>query len=215
MDNLELTKSINDIKVAEDGQIVAYLTTFENTDVVGDVIKTGALDKYVEDFNKGQTGILRMLFQHDRSEIIGKWDSLEIDEKGVIGTGTIFEEVSRGKDVKSLLMRGVLNSVSIGFRATDYVENDKGGRDFKEIELVETSVVDIPANPQATILSVKAEDGAVNIRMLEKILRDAGLSIKESKTVASVAKEELSVVRDEQEVESDLLKALQNFNLHK
>jgi len=214
MENLEFTKSISSVEVNKDGQIRAYLTTFENTDVVGDVIKTGALDKYIQKFNSGQTDILRMLFQHNRSEIIGKWDSLEIDEKGVIGTGTIFEEVSRGKDVKSLLMRGVLNSVSIGFRATEYRKNSDGGNDFYEIELIETSVVDFPANPEATILSVKSDDGVVNIRMLEKILRDAGLSIKESKTVASVAKTELKTVCDEQKTEEELVNALRNFKLN-
>lgn len=215
MNNLEINKSITDLEISQDGEIKAYLTTFENADVVNDVIKVGALDKYIDAFNKGTAGVLRMLFQHERSEIIGQWDKLEIDSKGVLGTGTIFEEVSRGKDVKSLLKRGVLNSVSIGFRASKYEDNDIGGRDFYEIELIETSVVDTPANPEAVIVSVKSEDGSVNVRMLEKVLRDAGLSIKESKTIVSVAKKELKNVRDEHTLETSLVETLNNFNLNK
>ncbi len=211
---LELNKSVTDLEVNQDGEIKAYLTTFENVDVVNDVIKTGALDEYVKSFNDGTAGVLRMLFQHERSEIIGKWVSLEIDEKGVLGTGIIFEEVSRGKDVKSLLKRGVLNSVSIGFRATKYKANDLGGYDFTQIELTETSIVDTPANPHALILSVKSEDGAVNVRLLEKLLRDAGLSLSEAKVVASVSKDQLRSVRDEQDLEQDILATLSTFKIN-
>ncbi len=199
----------------KDGEVKAYLTTFENLDKVNDVIKTGALDKYVERFNNGETDVLRMLWMHDRSVIIGKWVKLEIDDHGVIGTGIIFEEVTQGKDVKALLKRGVLNSVSIGFRSTKWEDNELGGKDFYEIELSETSIVDVPANPLADIISVKAEDGQVNVRTLEKALRDVGLSRKEAKLVSSIANKELNKpARDEKaDLELDMLNALKTFSL--
>ncbi len=215
MDNL-INKSFDlELIDQKDGEVKAYLTTFENLDLVNDVIKIGALDAYVEKFNAGEAGVLRMLWMHDRSIIIGKWDSLEIDEKGVIGTGTIFEEVTQGKDVKALLRRGVLNSVSIGFRSSKFEMNEMGGRDFYEVELTETSIVDAPCNPEADIISVKAEDGALNVRQLETVLRDAGFSRKEAKHISSISKKELSPVeRDAQPDQMSLIAdALKSFNL--
>jgi len=217
---LEINKTVNDLSMNEDGQITAYLTTFGNLDVVNDVIMPGALDKFVEKFNNGEAGVLRMLFQHERMEIIGTWDKLEIDAKGVIGTGTLFADVSRGKDVKVLLKRGVLNAVSIGFKASKYEYNEFDGRDFHEIELTETSVVDTGANNQALIISVKNEDGGVNVRNLETVLRDAGLSRREAKQISSVAKKELNsvepVVCDEQPDQMSLIAdALTSFTLTK
>ena len=213
-DILEINKAVSELEVNKDGEIKAYLTTWENLDVVNDRIKEGALDEYIEKFNNGATSALRMLFQHNREEIIGQWDKLSIDSHGVLGIGTLFSDVTRGKDVKALLKRGVLNAVSIGFRGLKYSDNEEGGKDFHKIELVETSVVDTGANPEALILSVKSEDGAINVRKLEQVLRDAGLSIQEAKTVASVAKSELKTVRDEQDLEQELLAALGTFKLN-
>ena len=80
----------------------------------------------------------------------------------------------------------------LGFKATDYEQNDKGGFNFKQIELFEVSLVSRPANPKAEILSAKNEDGKIDLRKLERCLRDAGLSRKESMTLISKGKEGLS-----------------------
>ena len=109
----------------------------------------------------------------------------------VIGKGEIFPDVSRGSDAISLIRRGMIGATSIGFRGKEYEGNKKGGYDFKEIELVEVSLVKSPANPKAQITAAKNDDGSINIRNLEKALREAGLSRNEVQLVLSGKAREL------------------------
>lgn len=179
----------------EAGQLVAYITTYKNEDVVGDIMAPGVLDKFISEFPEG--GKLPALWQHDANEVIGEWTKFESNARGVKGYGQIYTEVSRGNDVRNLIMRGMVGSVSIGFRAKDYEmrENEKG-RIFKEIELVETSVVLRPANPRARITSAKTDDGRIDIRKLENILRDVELSQKERKVLLAEGVKGLMNLRD-------------------
>ena len=171
-------------------EVEGYITTYGNEDIVGDIISQGALDGFIEQFNAGEV-MLRMLFQHNRAEIIGQWTELRSDEFGVYGVGEIFEDVQRGADVAALLRRGVLDSFSIGFVASPdgYEERAGGGRIFNEITLVETSVVDVPANPLAKVTDVKNEDGTIDWTKLEKAMRNQfGLSQREAKNLVEPMK---------------------------
>ena len=137
-----LTKQLS---ASEDGNnIEAYLTTWGNVDKTGDIIVREALEGYVAAFHQGGV-MLRMLYQHNRDSIIGTWNELVMDEVGLLAKGEIFTDTSLGNDTRVLLRRGVLDSVSIGFKSNDYEYNDDGTRTFKSIELVEASVVDVPA----------------------------------------------------------------------
>ena len=187
------------------GEIEAVVTSFKNYDTVNDRIKTGALDDFLKEFDGG----LQMLFQHDKNEIIGEWKEFEIKGDLVIGKGEIYPEVSRGADTIALISRGQIGATSIGFRAGDYQENEKGGYDFSKIELVEVSMVKRPANPKAQLISAKNDDGTIDVKSLEKLLRDAGLSRKESKALIS---EGVSELRDAVKAELDREKFLADLN---
>ena len=196
----------------ETGEIQAYVTTFENKDVVNDVIKQGALDDFITKFENSETDIVRLLLNHDRNLILGQWVKFEVDEYGVLGTAKL-SDVQSAKDVKTLIADGILGSVSIGFKSSDFEKNEDGGMDFNKIELIETSIVDRPANSQARITSVKSEDGSINKKLLEQTLRDAGCSSREAKTIVSVVSKTLPNVRDECDRDEELLKLLSDFKL--
>ena len=181
---LKVKKPKDEEKQGENTATVSgYITTYGNVDVVGDVIQQGALDNYIERFNN-EGLLLRMLFQHQRESIIGRWTELRSDDYGVYATGEIYTDVTLGADTAALIRRGALDSFSIGFAVNDYEVREDGGRVFTDIELVETSVVDVPANPRAQLDSIKLADGSINIRVLEKTLRDAGFSTIEAKVGA-------------------------------
>ena len=101
-------------------------------------------------------------------------------------------DTSLGNDTRVLLRRGVLDSVSIGFKSNDYEYNDDGTRTFKSIELVEASVVDVPANSQAVVTDVKSADGSLDFNALKDNLRKSGLSKKQSEDVVHSVKEHWS-----------------------
>jgi len=218
MDNQLITKSVDSpllIKKfdVEAGEIKAYVTTFGNADLVGDVMDKSAADNFVKNFNDQENASLPMLWEHKRDEIIGNWTKFEIDEKGVIGTGSLYKGVSKADDVRVYLEKGAVGSVSIGFRSSDYEDLKTGGRLFKEIELFETSIVIQPANPQAQIVSAKNEEGQIDLRNLEKALRDAGLSRKEAVSFISAGKSTLRDVAEEERKSEDVLAQL--INLYK
>ena len=167
----------------EEGIIEAYITSFGNTDKVGDVMDPAAFDKTVEDLQGKQ---LPMLLQHSQVDIVGSWTKFAVNARGVKATGQIFTETSGGSDALALVRRGLIGSTSVGFRSKQYepIQDDDGnvrGRLFKEVELVETSLVINPANPKANIVSVKREDGTIDVKLLEKTLREAGLTRKQAR----------------------------------
>ena len=177
-----ITKELSGMQLksldVQKGEIEAVVTSYGNYDKVNDVIKRGALSDFMKNFD----GMLPMLWQHDKNEIIGQWDAFY--EKGdlVIGRGQIYPEVSKGADAMALISRGMVASTSIGFMAKEYDRNDKGGLDFSEIKLIEVSLVQNPANPKADITSAKRDDGSIDVKQLEAVLREAaGLSRTESK----------------------------------
>lgn len=58
--------------------------------------------------------------------------------------------------VQALWDQGLLKAASIGFNPVQYEKNEHGGRDFTEWELLEISLVPVPANQEALRLAAKA-----------------------------------------------------------
>ncbi len=196
----------------EAGQIVAYISTFGNIDKVGDVMAPEAFDKFVNDFEKVQGNKLPMLLQHSNTKIVGEWSKFEINSRGIKGFGTIYTEIPDGQNARGLVMRGMIGSTSIGFRSNKFEKLDGDGRLFKEVELVETSLVINPANSKAKILSAKREDGSVDLKIVGEILRNADLSHSETKALIADGQKALRNVgadeRAKQELVDNLMKQL-------
>lgn len=61
--------------------------------------------------------------------------------------------------IKALWDAGLLRAASIGFNSSEFKENDEGGITFEKWELLEVSLVPIPANQEALRLAVKGLPG--------------------------------------------------------
>lgn len=100
---------------------------------------------------------------HEPWATIGRTDALEIGTDGIKASFT-FREAANDQDplhiVKTLWDGGFVNTASVGFNPLPggYEENDEGGFDFTKWELLEWSLVPIPANQDALRLAVKALD---------------------------------------------------------
>lgn len=62
---------------------------------------------------------------------------------------------------------GFMSGVSVGFNPLDAEPNDHGGIHFKRQELLETSAVPVPANPEAVLRDADGEDGDAFRRQLK------------------------------------------------
>lgn len=84
------------------------------------------------------------------------------DGEPAIGTARVFEEggewfmephfdevCALSKTVAAKVAAGTLRTCSIRFRVRAFSFNEEGGLDFEETELLEVSITNIPANPEA------------------------------------------------------------------
>lgn len=154
------------------GVFSGYASVFGGTDSYGDTIFSGAYQKTLSDRERP----VQMRWNH-YGDIIGKWTRMEEDEKGLYVEGELTPGHSKAMDVYASLMHGAISGLSIGYRPKSFKENEKGGLDLYEIDLVEISVVESPADNSAHIGRIKsALESAEGIKDFENILRESGFS---------------------------------------
>jgi HK97 family phage prohead protease/HK97 family phage major capsid protein len=140
-------KGISDNKTLK---IAGYANTSEK-DRTGDIVLSQAWAKGIDNFRRNPI----LLYQHDHSKPIGKVNNITVDKKGIFVEASVSEAAEHQHGVKTLIKDGVLKSFSVGFRIKD-ADYDKMNDTFyiKDLELLEISVVSVPAN-QNSLFSVR------------------------------------------------------------
>lgn len=191
--------SILSIKaVDEEKRIIRGVATTPTPDRVGDV---------VEPMGVKFKNPMPLLWQHRSSEPVGvvRFDKPTAD-------GIEFEaHLAAPKQSKTLIDRvdeawesvklGLVRAVSIGFKALEYSFMDDGGIHFQKTEVMELSLVTIPANAEATISSIKSLDAEVlaasgqSIEGIERPVKPGGTGnvTKAVKVTTPPAKKETKV----------------------
>ncbi|KWR74858.1 HK97 family phage prohead protease [Pseudomonas sp. PI1] len=175
------------LKLAADsavGSFTGYASTFdEEPDSHGDIVLPGAFSKSLAKHSAAGTRPA-MLWQHDQTNPLGVWSSLQEDAQGLRAEGRLTMDAPQAKAAHALAKDGAL-ALSIGYTVPAAgAEIRDGVRLLKEIDLVEVSLVGIAANPNARIVSVKCafDPTCPNPRDFERAARDAlGLSAREAK----------------------------------
>ena len=147
-------------------QIEGHAAVFGNRDSYGDVIQPGAFARTLAN----DRGRVKVLWQHDPSNPIGKPLAMREDERGLHVTARI-ANTTQGRDALALFDAEVIDELSIGYDAIvwEYDEN-ADVRYLKEIRLWEFSPVTWAANELAKITSVKhASDLDAVLDRLERI----------------------------------------------
>lgn len=125
------------------------------------VISTGDVDRDNDTINADGWDLSNyrknpvVLFAHSHTDLpIGKCVELGFENGKLVATAEFAtaEENPLADQVYRLLLGGYLNATSVGFRAIAAKENvERGGVDFTRQELLEFSVVPVPANQHALI----------------------------------------------------------------
>lgn len=197
-----------DLKFVGEGMTFSgYASVFGQVDSYGDTIDPNAYDLTLKD----RVRPVRMRWNH-YGPVIGKWLRMTTDKTGLFVEGELTPGHSKAIDTYASLKHGAVDGLSIGYIARSAVENPNGTRLLKEIELVEISIVEEPADINATVSSIKsAIEQAKSIREIEATLRDsAGLSRLEACAVVSRIK---SVIQSD--FESDKKEAQEIAQLFK
>lgn len=200
--------SMHEIKAGkdDDGSMTfsGYGAYFNNIDSYGDIIVPGAFKNAVN-YAKRTGDYPALMVQHgaDGYTPVGIFTKMAEDENGLYVEGKL-ADTERGREYYTLMRmepRPAIKGMSIGYftKKAEYPseENRKSfpkgcTRKILDVELVEISLVTVPANKKATITGVKSE---FVIRDAEKALKEAGYSSSEAKTIISIIK---STVMDDE-----------------
>lgn len=171
--------------------ITGYGAVFGNRDSYGDIIQPGAFKECIASGRR-----VKMLWQHDASQVIGVWDEMREDDNGLYMKGRISKRAAKGAEVAELVKMGAIEGLSIGYRTQEYeMDMDEQSRKLTKLDLWETSVVTFPANELANIYAMKSED--ITERQIERAFKDMGYSNRMAKAMASGAwKGRADVLRD-------------------
>lgn len=164
-----------DIKLSGNvqGVIVGYASTFGgDADSYHDIIAPGAFAQSLSDHKQHQTSPA-MLWAHDLKQPIGSWTSVVEDEYGLRVEGRLTLDVPRAREAFALAKDGAL-AFSIGYRPVMSGIGKAGERILQKVDLVEISLVSVPANRNARIISVKSARDIKDPRAFEEFLREAG-----------------------------------------
>jgi HK97 family phage prohead protease len=108
---------------------------------------------------------------------IGRWEAMSEDKTGLHVKGRLINlDTERGKTIYGARYEGVMDGLSIGYRAKEFAlgtKPDEPRRTLKKIDIVELSIVTFPANGKARVSAVKSA-GIKTIREFEEFLRDEG-----------------------------------------
>lgn len=191
----------------EIGTFTGYASTFGGEpDAYGDLVQPGAFRKSLSRFAaEGSTP--PMLWSHDQSEVIGRWNSLAEDAKGLKVEGQLDMNVARAREAYSLLKGKAVSGLSIGFMLPPEGRkfNPDGTRTLMEVDLAEISVVAIPANRGATITDVKSVE---SLRDFEHFLRDHGFARGAAAKLAKHGWQAMSSANDEQSLINEMTASL-------
>lgn len=209
--NKQLEHKLLDLEAAEfkfdgeTGMIEGYASVFNGIDAYGDTVLPGAYKRTLKERSRS----VKMRFNH-LSQVVGKWLDIKETAKGLRVRGQLTPGHSLAADVLASLKHGAIDGLSIGYIPIEGEKNEHGGRDLKDIELVEISVVEEPADLAARIHAVKSViDEATSLKEIEGILRDAGFSRDAATALVSRTK---SLIHGEREAnESEVISDIQQF----
>ena len=169
---------------AATGEFAGLASTFGGPpDHVGDIVAPGAFaESLAKHERQGTTPA--MLWSHVPSEPVGTWKSFRESGLGLEVAGALTLEVERAREAHALAKAGAV-ALSIGYITKTSDFDREGHRVLREVDLLEVSLVAIPANHRARITEVKSARPQ-DIRSFEAALRDAcGFSVRDARKLAS------------------------------
>src|SRR5262245_43881603 len=127
-----------------------FILSDATPDRYGDIIIADGWD--LKNFQKNPIA----LFNHDSNFPVGRWEGLRVENGALRGHLKLAPEGTspRLDEIRKLVDAGILRAVSVGFQPLDSeplkaAPGKMNGFKYTKSELVETSLVAIPANPNA------------------------------------------------------------------
>lgn len=153
----------------------------------------------------------RLLWAHDHNEpAIGKVTKLFFEGEGKrksLKFEAIFQEVTeKARAIKKLVEDGFINTFSVGFKPLEI-----DGDTITKQELLEISVVNVPANPEAMLLAVKSLEKAG----FEKAVIDEVIDQPDTDRLENMIKEAIDIAKAAEKKAELAVQGLKHLNPQK
>ena len=179
----------------KEGEIFGIAST-QSPDRDGEIIKASGWD--LKNFKNNPV----IMSNHKWHEFpIGKATGIAIEKGKLVFKMVLSEATNEAREAAQLVKEGILNSFSVGFIPKTRSEKDRNI--IEESELLEISLVSIPANPQAIVTAKGMKDNA----MAQSLTNDCEVYFK----LASEVEQSTKKTEKKAKVESIELKLVQNL----
>lgn len=182
--NFEFSSSVKTDSVNEQEHTAEFVLSTNHIDRHGEVVDQDTWE--LENFMNAP----RLLLQHESNSFpIGRWENLRIEEengvKSLIGTAKFaYKEYDKAKTAFDLVKGGYLNTVSVGFRSKRWEFNeDLEAWVSYDNELLECSLVSIPANANALMKSFETKEDEPKEEAIKEELEEIKEDLNKSITV--------------------------------
>ena len=207
---------------ADHGTISGYASTWtREPDSYGDIVAKGAFAEHIARI-KEEGRVLPFLFNHkadDLSAYIGTVVELKEDDHGLYFEGT-FDDTPEGQRARELALDGRLCKFSFAYDVLEAgevtLEDGRKANELRKLNIHEVSLVMYPANPDTSVVSVKAgrrnrksDEDIIKqiISLANQLLTDEVDDIEEEPKESEAKSEEPDTVNDEeQKRKAELLK---------
>lgn len=125
--------------------VEGYASLWGVADLNRDVVARGAFAESLA--RTGAEGV-RMLHQHEGRAVVGVWDRIAEDDRGLFVRGRIMDWSAEARFAAALANAGAMDGLSIGFRAVR-ARRDGALRVLTAVDLWEISLVTFPMLPVA------------------------------------------------------------------
>lgn len=146
-----IRKAAGTVAKADSDRTARLVVTTADVDRVGDVVLPEGVD--LTHYKRNPV----LLMGHDHTVLIGRCEDLKVEPgRRITAKAVLHDETLEARQAWSLLSKGYLNGVSIGFnpkrQPSPLTAGQKSGWLYEETELMEVSLTPVPANPYCTVL---------------------------------------------------------------
>lgn len=164
----------------KEGEIIGIAST-DTPDRDGEVIKQEGWD--LTNFQKNPV----LLASHNYHEFpIGKATDIAVHDGKLMFKAVFSEATEKAKEAYALVKEGILSAFSVGFIPREY--DQKEARIITKAELLEISLVAVPANPAAIVLAKSFSENNEENELAKELVKY--WSIKEEKEEEQEEQEE-------------------------
>lgn len=150
----------------DDQRVITGIATSPRVDRMGDIVEMEGVQVAAD---------IPLFLYHDSQKTVGRAQFGKPTKKGIPFTAKLPKVTEDGllkqriDEAWQMCRYGLITAVSIGFRPIEYAYIEEGGIRFTACEVMELSLVPVPAQPDAVLQSIKSADPAAREALLEQI----------------------------------------------